>query len=105
MHWLNPILSDKRQKLRYKKSVETGCFGCFFFTKNNCKIKEPIKIIKQLIREKYELLFHNCKFDIEVMEEWFNIPITYKFHDSLFLAFLHNPHERVLKLKSLISIE
>lgn len=49
------------------------------------------------------LLFHNAKFDLEVAEKWFNLPIPpwERVHDTMFLAYLNDPHAPDLGLKVL----
>lgn len=67
-------------------------------TKNNCTFEEAKKELKKV--NDCVTLFHNCKFDLEVMLNAFGF-MPKNYHDTLFLSFLHNPHEPVLKLKPL----
>ena len=66
--------------------------------KNNCTFKEAKKELKRLLN--FPMLFHNCKFDLEVMKVSFGL-FPKEYHDTMFLSFLHNPHERILSLKPL----
>lgn len=47
------------------------------------------------------LLFHNAKFDVDVAEEHMGMPrLSWdRYHDTLFLLFLHDPHAMSLSLK------
>ena len=49
------------------------------------------------------LLFHNAKFDLEVAEKWFGLPLPRwsRIHDTSFLAYLDDPHAPSLGLKEL----
>ncbi len=49
------------------------------------------------------LLFHNAKFDLEVAEAHFGLPLPdwRRIHDTQFLAYLNDPHSRSLALKPL----
>jgi len=49
------------------------------------------------------LLFHNAKFDLEVAEAHFGlrVPVWRRVHDTMFLAYLNDPHARSLGLKDL----
>lgn len=50
-----------------------------------------------------EVLMHNGKFDLEVGERWFGLPLVPPkgWHDSMIAAFLFDPREPDLKLKNL----
>jgi DNA polymerase-1 len=69
---------------------------------NNCTESEALDIIMSIWRK--EWLTHNgLGFDVPVLERHFKLPprdplLT---HDTLFLAYLHNPHARSLSLKDL----
>lgn len=47
------------------------------------------------------LLFHNAKFDVDVAEEHMGMPrLSWdRYHDTLYLLFLHDPHAMSLSLK------
>lgn len=47
------------------------------------------------------LLCHNGKFDMDVAEEWFGLPLPdwRAFHDTMILLFLKDPHQHQLGLK------
>lgn len=69
---------------------------------NNCDKSEAFKVLKQLY-SKYPILCHNGRFDLEVSEKYFGMPLVpHKgWHDSMLLVFLFNPREPTLKLKEL----
>ena len=69
---------------------------------NNCTKREAVRVIKQ-IWSRYHLLCHNAQFDIEVAEQRLGIPAPAwdRVHDTMLLAFLHDPNSRELDLKLL----
>jgi DNA polymerase-1 len=69
-------------------------------TENNCTKQQAIKILKDLYRT-CTVVFHNAKFDIEVGMEHMGLPFPKKYHDTLFLAYLHDPRDPSLALKPL----
>jgi len=71
-------------------------------TQNNCTKSEFHRELKRIYRE-YVIVCHNGKFDLEVAEVFFNMPLEPKngWHDSMLLAFLYNPRTWSLKLKDL----
>lgn len=69
---------------------------------NNCDEALPRQIITDIVRKTNEpILFHNGKFDQDVAQEHWNVgPISWdRVHDTLFLLFLDDPHQRELSLK------
>lgn len=70
-------------------------------TANNCDISQPKKILRDLVRHKTPMLFHNAKFDYEVMRVYMDIPeISWELlHDTMVLLFLDDPHAFNLQLK------
>jgi len=71
-------------------------------TENNCTKGEAKRKVKDLYKN-HQILCHNGKFDLEVAEVHFGLPLVPPkgWHDSMLLAFLHNPREPSLKLKAL----
>lgn len=71
-------------------------------TNNNCTKEDFARVLKSIWNE--EWVTHNgLGFDVEVLRHHFNMPprdpmLT---HDTMFLAYLHNPHARELGLKPL----
>lgn len=69
-------------------------------TGNNCQENKAKTFIKKFWGRE-QILFHNAKFDMEVAQKWWGLPIlpTNKFEDTLFILFLLRPHSRSLSLK------
>lgn len=82
-----------------------GCAAKYYAwghpTGNNCTFAEAKRELKKAVSGKAPLLFHNAKFDIDVMEQHMGIkaPAWDKVHDTLFLLFLDDPHADNLSLK------
>lgn len=68
---------------------------------NNCDKSTPYRLLKDLRKRKVPMLFHHAKFDLDVMEQEFDLPLPpwEQFHDTLFLAFLLDPHAQTHSLK------
>lgn len=70
----------------------------------NCTAADARRILKDVwanTTADRPLLFHNAKFDLEVAEQWFELPVPPwdRWHDTMFLLFLDDPHQRQLSLK------
>lgn len=70
-------------------------------TENNCAWNEAVTAVAQAYQHKDGVLFQNGKFDVDVAEEWFEltVPEWQRIHDTMFLLFLEDPHQRELGLK------
>lgn len=70
---------------------------------NNCTQREATRAVKAAYADGDGVVFHNAKFDIDVAEVHLGVkpPTWNKIHDTLLLAFLHDPHAPVLSLKPL----
>lgn len=71
---------------------------------NNTTQQEIQQILADLWKDtSISLLFHNAKFDLDVANVHFNLPLPHwsRIHDTLFLAFLNHPHNDKLSLKPL----
>lgn len=71
---------------------------------NNCTKAEAAKVLKTAYKQvtpQTPLLCHNAAFDTAVSELHFDLPVPNytAFHDTLFLLFLDDPHQRELGLK------
>jgi DNA polymerase I-like protein with 3'-5' exonuclease and polymerase domains len=71
---------------------------------NNCSLDDARNILGEAyhrISEANPILCHNAKFDLEVSQKHFGlaIPPWHLFHDTMFLLFLEDPHQRELGLK------
>ena len=70
-------------------------------TENNCCWSEAASALEEAYQCEDGVLFQNGKFDVDVAEEWFGlaVPEWGKIHDTMFLLFLDDPHQRELGLK------
>lgn len=71
---------------------------------NNCSRDDAKNVLTEVYARASEaepLLFHNAKFDLEVIEAEFGLqlPPWHCWHDTMFLLFLDDPHQRALGLK------
>ncbi len=69
---------------------------------NNCTWDEAHAVITAAYAHPDGVLFQNGKFDVDVIETHFGIPMPAwdKVHDSMFLLFLHDPNQTELGLKA-----
>lgn len=67
--------------------------------RNNCSLVDAASRLAWVWRD-YTPVFHHGHFDIDIANTYFGLPIPF-FHDTLFLAFLKDPHSRTLELKEL----
>jgi len=67
-------------------------------TGNNTTQEKATRILDRLFKDN-TILMHNAKFDLAVAEERMGIPLPTKFHDTMPLIFLDNPHAADLSLK------
>jgi DNA polymerase I-like protein with 3'-5' exonuclease and polymerase domains len=65
---------------------------------NNCDIPTARTKLREAFS--YRTVFHNANFDMDIAECYFGLKPA-SFDDTMFLAFLNDPHERDLKLKPL----
>ena len=80
-------------------------YHAFGHTAGNNSTKAIVKTILELIYESdREICFHNAMFDLDVAETHLDLPLPepYRVHDTLILAFLHDPHVQSLSLKELV---
>lgn len=70
---------------------------------NNCSKERAGDILRHIWRSGRPILFHNMKFDLRVVQDHFNLPLPAweRLHDTMFLAYLCDPHLRHIDLKSL----
>ena len=68
---------------------------------NNCTEKEARGAYLEARNSKYGMLFQNGMFDQDVAETHWNIPLLpwERYHDTMFLLFLYDPHAPSLGLK------
>jgi DNA polymerase I-like protein with 3'-5' exonuclease and polymerase domains len=69
--------------------------------KNNCCWSEAVAAVAKAYKTKDGVLFQNGKFDLDVAEKWFDlaIPEWPLIHETMFLLFLDDPHQKLLGLK------
>lgn len=70
-------------------------------TDNNCCYSDAAEALAKAYQHKDGILFQNAKFDVDVAEVHFGLPIPAwdKVHDTMFLLFLDDPHQMELGLK------
>jgi DNA polymerase-1 len=73
---------------------------------NNTTESAVRKMLELIYESDREICFHNAMFDLDVAETHLDLPIPshHRVHDTLILAFLHNPHVQSLSLKDLVVI-
>lgn len=69
--------------------------------KNNSTWGEVKEVLKEAYTHGGGVLFQNAKFDLEVIRHWFGLepPHWEKVHDTMFLLYLDDPHQKELGLK------
>jgi DNA polymerase I-like protein with 3'-5' exonuclease and polymerase domains len=68
---------------------------------NNCTYEQAQAHLSKIVESGVPLLFHNAKFDLSVMDEWFDLrPLRPELvHDTMFLIFLADPYADTFSLK------
>ena len=68
---------------------------------NNCAQAQALAALKAAWDQ--DLLFHNHRFDLDVAEVHLKLPMPHwsRVHDTMFLAFLDDPHAKSIGLKDL----
>lgn len=67
---------------------------------NNISFTDAKRVLKKFYRNSIPL-YHNGAFDIKVGMKKMDLPFPKEYHDTLFLAYLYDPREPSLSLKSL----
>jgi DNA polymerase-1 len=70
---------------------------------NNTTKENATARLKDLY-ERYEIIFHNAAFDLEVGARHLDLPYPATFHDTMILTFLHDPYAKALGLKEAAAI-
>lgn len=72
-------------------------------TENNTDEHNAKRAVQEAFASPLPLLFHNAKFDLGVCYEKWGLPVQPwdRIHDTMFLAYLADPHSRALGLKEL----
>ena len=84
---------------KWGKKAKYYSFGHRDF--NNCCWSEAADALEEAYKNPDGILCQNGKFDVDVAEEWFGLPIPKweNIHDTMFLLFLDDPHQMELGLK------
>ena len=84
---------------------KSGYFAFAHLTGNNATYEDTRNLLKDIYASGRELCFHNAMFDLDVAEVHMDLwPLEPKgIHDTLILAFLHDPHVPSLSLKDLVA--
>ena len=81
-------------------------YHAFGHAEGNNTTKEAVKAMMELMYDSGRALcFHNAMFDLDVAATHLDLPIPEdptRIHDTLILAFLHDPHVQSLSLKDLV---
>lgn len=81
-------------------------YHAFGHAEGNTTTRQAVKSLLEVMYESgRELCFHNAMFDLDVAETHLDLPIPddpRRVHDTLILAFLHDPHVQSLSLKDLV---
>lgn len=70
-------------------------------SENNCTLEDARRELRGIFGG--SVVFHNAKFDLDVAETHLGIapPSYHNIHDTMLLAFLHDPHSKRIGLKEL----
>lgn len=63
--------------------------------------QQCLRVLHRLVREGYQLVFHNASFDLDVAETHLGFRWPSVHHDTLLLAYLHDPRAPRFSLKPL----
>ena len=80
-------------------------YHAFGHLHGNTTTEKAVKILLETIYDSgRDICFHNAMFDLDVAEIHLDLPMPdpSRIHDTLILAFLHDPHVRSLSLKDLV---
>lgn len=77
--------------------------ACGHPTGNNCGVDDIVQLLRWAWDSGRPLVFHHAKFDLAVAYEQLGLPRLpwQRVHDTMFLAYLYNPHAPRLDLKGL----
>lgn len=70
---------------------------------NNTTYDAAKRLLEMIWASDLPILFHNAKFDLSVARYHFGLPVPHwsRIHDTMFLGYLDNPHNRRMGLKEL----
>ena len=71
--------------------------------RSNCSFSSAMETLERVWNSGLPILCHNAKFDLQVATEKLRLPMLpwQRIHDTMFLAFLADPHAPMLGLKEL----
>lgn len=69
-------------------------------TENNCDVATARAKLRDACRAK-QVIYHHAAFDMDVQQTYLGVPAPKRFEDTLFMAFLKDPHSQDLGLKPL----
>ena len=71
-------------------------------TGNNCTVAKGVDALRKAVKNKHGVVCHNGKFDGDVAETHLGVTWPWdKTHDTMILAYLIDPHSKVIDLKPL----
>lgn len=86
----------------------TGQFKSGYYSfghprENNCSVGDTHELLKAIWASSRHICMHNTMFDLAVIYEKYQLPLldATRIHDTMVLAFLHDPYVRSLALKEL----
>lgn len=87
--------------MKWPQDRNAKYYGWGHPTKNNTSYPVALKMLKTAWNSGLELLFHNGKFDYDVATTHMECkPLPWqRIHDTMFLLFLDDPHQKNLSLK------
>lgn len=82
---------------------QSGYFSFSHDSNNNTTFEAVKQMLIDMWKSDRSVCFHNAMFDLSVIYEKFDLPFIEpeRLHDTLVLAFLHDPYARSLSLKEL----
>ena len=82
---------------------QSGYFSFAHDSNNNTTFEAVHQMLTDMWKSGRSVCFHNAMFDLAVIYEKFDLPFIEpeRLHDTLVLAFLHDPYARSLSLKEL----
>ncbi len=81
----------------YPHSDDSRYYAWGHPSENNCSLPQATQALRNAYR--YECVFHNCKFDLEVAWQHLGLPYPEVFHDTMYLLYLDDPIAPTLSLK------
>ena len=82
---------------------KSGYYSFSHDSNNNTDFNTVRELLKSIWASSRHICFHNAMFDMSIIYEKFDLPFIHpsRMHDTMVLAFLHDPYVRSLSLKEL----